>query len=327
MSWKSIRNALLPAVVLGSMAMGIPAECRAAHISRHIYWSESQDGIVRANSDGSNATALASQWASKLAVDKRSNSVFWTGLDGVYRRTVNGEITRLVSFADQTFFTGIALDHVRDHIYFVEAHSSAIYRTDLDGGNQQVVVRSDGQSTNITRIDDLRIDVNGEKLYWSNVREHSFYRSNLDGSGQELLFSFPGYIHDFDIDPQNQRIYWSKWGFSQNGGAVLRANINGTQQETLISDGLWGVYGLAVDVDAGKMYFTDTWTSGPTNYDGTIRTANLDGSMVRTIANLGPTNRPEGIAFGLIPEPSSSAIVVSGLLFVSLASRRRTARA
>ena len=77
---------------------------------------------------------------------------------------------------------------------------------------------------------------------------------------------------------------WSQWWRS------AQRKLRWEPAETLISEDLWGVYGLALDVSANKMYFSDYWTSGPTNYDGTIRSANMDGTMVRTIVNFGPSD-------------------------------------
>ena len=201
--------------------METPKECVGAIISRQIYWSESVGGIVRANVDGSNATSIAPHVAETLVVDSRTDSVYWGNQGGVKRSDPNGDTVDLFNFSGRALVSGIALDPLHDHIYFVEALSSTIYRTDLDGRNPKVIVPSDGLFTGLTRIDDLRIDPSDGKLYWSHTLHKSFQRSNLDGSEQEVLFTFPDYIHDFDIDPQDKKIYWSKWGYVRNGGEVL----------------------------------------------------------------------------------------------------------
>lgn len=308
------RSEVLMAAIFGLTGVMTQRECTAV-VAPQVYWSESVHGIVSANEDGSNATSIRSQPASKMAVDGRTGSVYLSTSSGVHRIDSDGESIDLFELQERTLFTGIALDQLNNHVFVVEAFTSTIYRLDLDGGNATVVIPSDGMSANLTRIDDLRIDPIGGKLYWSNVCNNSFNRSNLDGSGQEELFTFPGFIHDFDIDPRNDLVYWSRWGFVRDGGAILRANFDGSQEVALISDGLWGVYGLSLDLDGGQMYFADYWTRGPTNYDGTIRKANIDGSMVSVIANLGPANRVITVAVPqhIIPEPSALVIAFLGL--------------
>src|SRR5205823_6566279 len=72
-------------------------------------------------------------------------------------------------------------------------------------------------------------------------------------------------------------IYWTENDLFQplGRGQILRANLDGTGKELLVS-GLKpdpGV-GLALDVQGGKMY----WVSADTSNPGDIRRANLDGS-------------------------------------------------
>ena len=191
---------------------------------------------------------------------------------------------------------------------------------DLDGANPTVIIPTDGMMSNFRRISDVRIDADAEKLYWTY--EKTFRRSNLDGSQQETLFTLPEWVSDFQLDPRNGKIYWTSWIHRPNAGTVNRANFDGTEQETLVSEGLWGVYGLALDLNAGKMYFSDYWTSGPTNYDGTIRAANLDGSMIQTILNLGPSSGPHAVAIDtqFVPEPCTVMLFAIG--FCCIGSRR-----
>ena len=73
-------------------------------------------------------------------------------------------------------------------------------------------------------------------------------------------------------------MYWTR---SENNLSytIQRANLDGTGRETLLSIGVvprrYSV-GLALDVGAGKMY----WSERPTN---TIQRANLDGSDHETL--------------------------------------------
>ena len=67
-------------------------------------------------------------------------------------------------------------------------------------------------------------------------------------------------------------IYWA----DQNTGGISRANLDGSQQQTLVT-GQSSPTGIALDVGAGQMY----WTNQSSN--GAILRANLDGTGQQTL--------------------------------------------
>jgi hypothetical protein len=75
------------------------------------------------------------------------------------------------------------------------------------------------------------------------------------------------------VDMADGKIYWTHGSFFQ--GRIKRANLDGSNQETVIS-GLKGPRGVALDAVAGKVYWTDSPPEG--NNSGLILRANADGS-------------------------------------------------
>ena len=70
------------------------------------------------------------------------------------------------------------------------------------------------------------------------------------------------------------KMYWTDDGTSK----IQRANLNGSQVEDLITTGLLGPKGIALDLARGKMYWTEF------NWDAAkIQRANLDGSQVEDL--------------------------------------------
>ena len=78
-------------------------------------------------------------------------------------------------------------------------------------------------------------------------------------------------------------MYWTR----RNPAKIQRANLNGSNVEDLVTTGLLGPAGIALDIAGGNMYWTDWITEE-------IRCANLDGSNVQTLVNT--TVSPWGIA-------------------------------
>ena len=123
-------------------------------------------------------------------------------------------------------------------------------------------------------------------------------------------------------------MYWTDWRASK----IQRANLDGSNVEDLITTGLGSPTGIALDLVAGKMYWTDGNTIQRANLDGTniedfaatvwtndmeldlaagkiywtdrgpqpkIQRANLDGSNVEDLVTTG-LGAPNGIALDLV---------------------------
>ena len=87
-------------------------------------------------------------------------------------------------------------------------------------------------------------------------------------------------------------MYWTERGGNHYPYRIRRANLDGSNIETLILPG-GAPSGLALDMDGGKMYWTD-WLND------NIRRANLDGSNVETLISYEPS----------LGDPSGSALKV-----------------
>ena len=71
---------------------------------------------------------------------------------------------------------------------------------------------------------------------------------------------------------------------------IQRANLDGSDVQDLVTQGLRYPYGIALDVEGGKMYWTDLGTDK-------IQRANLDGSNIEDLVTRTQGLRgPDGIA-------------------------------
>jgi hypothetical protein len=113
---------------------------------------------------------------------------------------------------------------------------------------------------------------------------------NLDGTQLETLVSN---IHrgpvGLGIDPLAQKVYWAQYNFNDpNGGGLQRANLDGSEVETLAAG--FNADSLALDLEHRKIY----WSRYEYEAFGGIWRANLDGSAIEMV-DLGGIN-PRGIA-------------------------------
>src|SRR6202142_3931120 len=158
--------------------------------------------------------------------------------------------------------------------------------------------------------DGLAVDVAAGHLYWTNMgnpkaNDGSIFRSDLDGRNMTMIIA-PGDTFtpkQLQIDKPNSKLYWS----DREGMRVMRANFDGSRIETLVDTSQgdprpgpdpakWCV-GVAVDVDAGKLYWTQK--GGDNAGEGRILRANLDIPRGQT-----PTNRTDvELLYDKLPEP------------------------
>ena len=124
------------------------------------------------------------------------------------------------------------------------------------------------------------VDV-GKKMYWADLGTGKIRRANLDGTEVEDLVT-SGFVSPKGLALGRYKMYWT------NSSKIQRANLDGTEVEDLVRSGLDSPWGLALDLDAGKMYWTDSGTHK-------IQRANLDGSEVEDLVRSG-LDGPRGLA-------------------------------
>ena len=101
----------------------------------------------------------------------------------------------------------IALDVVRDKIYWTESWEHTIQRANLDGSNVEDIVSESAQ--------DIALDVLAGKLYWIGADGETIQQAELDGSNVEETVTLPPERKGWDrykaftLDPVGNKIYWS----------------------------------------------------------------------------------------------------------------------
>lgn len=186
-------------------------------------------------------------------------------------------------------------------LYFLNNLGQVIRSAD-DGSARTVIVPSAGSGP-----DGVAVDVKGGHVYWTNMglpngNDGTIMRADLDGKNVATIVKSGGTYtpKQLKLDVGTGKLYWS----DREGMRVMRANLDGSNIETLVQTGAdadrsdashWCV-GIAVDVAAGKLYWTQ---KGPDNGKvGTINRAPLD------LAGQDPAKRTDiEVLFKNLPEP------------------------
>ncbi len=221
--------------------------------------------------DGSNAVI---KWTSTTGpegtvYDSPTDTFFFTNWKTIYRINPDGSDQTAIKTISDSFYIGhIDIDSTNGELYYTSPDGGSIRKCDFDGGNDVLVLSP-------TSPDRVRVDVPGGKCYW--VDGTKIYRDTIPGGGDsELLYTDTGTtIETFHLNLVDGKIYWTNY----TTDLIRRCNLDGTSVETIFTSTV-SLYGMALDIPAGKMYWTDT---SPESSVLDVKKANLDGSDVETI--------------------------------------------
>jgi 3-hydroxyacyl-CoA dehydrogenase len=191
-------------------------------------------------------------------------------------------------------------------LFFLDLGGGRVLSANPDGSDLKTVVEEGRKLP-----DGLVVDTAAGHLYWTNMganpkaNDGSLLRSDLDGSHMTTIVAPGGTFtpKQLQLDQKNGRLYWS----DREGMRVMRANLDGSQVETLVDtsqgdprpgpDAKKWCVGIAVDVDGGKIYWTQK--GGDNAGEGRICRANIDIPRGQNAAN----RQDIELLYSDLPEP------------------------
>ena len=196
-----------------------------------------------------------------------------------------------------------AVANVVPRLFVLELNAGCIHSMDSNGGDRKTIV------TRCHLPDGIVVDVEAGHIYWTNMGvpnldDGSIERADIDGKNRKVIVP-QGITHtpkQIILDKKGGKLYWC----DREGMRVMRANLDGSQTETLIETGRgesdrrdqtrWCV-GLTIDPRHEKIYWSQ---KGPDNAGrGGIFRANLEIPRGET-----PSSRSDiEVFFDGLPEP------------------------
>lgn len=215
-----------------------------------------------------------------------AKKIYWTdsGNSVIQRAEIDGSnVETIVDVVQQPF--GIALDTAAGKMYWVDRETDKLQRADLDGTGIEDLV------TNLVAPYALTLDLINNKVYWAeriggNPNDR-IRRSDLDGSNSEVVLISDNRIQGIALDVPREKIYFT---VEDNfDGRIRRADFDGSNDVLLVTTGLIGVAGIALDLASEKMYWAD-------QQGGKVQRADLDGMNVELVSS---ASAPTGIDLDL----------------------------
>src|SRR6266481_5400066 len=209
-----------------------------------------------------------------------SERVFFLDISGGRMATLNpdGSDLQVIIEGLKRLPDGIEVDVEAGHIYWTNMGNPAkndgfIERADLDGKNRRTIVPAGATFT----PKQLKLDIKGGKVYWSDREGMRVMCANLDGSEIETLVDTsegdarPGpdakkWCVGIAVDHDGGKIYWTQKGGDNAGeGRVFRANVDIPPGQTaarrkdieLLYENLPEPIDLELDSHNRMIYWTD----------------------------------------------------------------------
>ena len=177
-------------------------------------------------------------------------------------------------------------------LYFVSGSlnsAGGVKVVNADGSNETVLAAG----SIICEPDGIEVDVAAGKMYWTDMgpggatdksvadKDGRIMRADLDGRNIETLVpkGITTTPKQLTLDIAGGKVYWCDRGDVEGKNVdpkVMRANFDGSEVETLVSDDLLSPVGITLDLAHGKVYFSD-------RYANNIKRANLDGTDVEIV--------------------------------------------
>ena len=166
-------------------------------------------------------------------------------------------------------------------LFLLDLSDDRIVSLDSDGSDRKVIV------TECRYPDGIALDVAAGHLYWTNMggpklNDGSIERADLDGRNRTTIVPQGGTFtpKQIQLEKKSRKLYWC----DREGMRVMRSDLDGSNIETLVDtsqgdsrpgpDAVKRCVGVAVDVDGGKVYWTQ---KGPDNAGkGRICRAGID---------------------------------------------------
>jgi hypothetical protein len=188
-------------------------------------------------------------------------------------------------------------------LFVLELSGDRIHTMNPDGSDRKTIV------SNCRFPDGIAVDAEAGHIYWTNMgipnlNDGSIERADLDGENRKIIVP-QGATHtpkQMHLEKASGKLYWC----DREGMRVMRANLDGSQVETLVETGRgdkdvrdenrWCV-GITVDPKLGKIYWTQK--GGTKGGTGRLCRANIEIPKGES-----PANRSDiEVLFDRLPEP------------------------
>ncbi len=196
----------------------------------------------------------------------------------------------------------LEIDEVSAKLYWADANPGVsgngfVFRANLDGSGVEPIVTTPPGVATAPYF--LFLDPQDGFIYWgvtsSGNGPSSFRRATLAGAPDpDFLLTTATRTRDLAVEPGTRTVYWC----DRQSGALFKRALAGGAHEIVLNN-LNAPHGLALDVEAGKLYWADTGGRGSGPFDTSARRiarCNLDGTEFENLSIPAANSEPWDLA-------------------------------
>ncbi|RZF40959.1 hypothetical protein LSTR_LSTR013214 [Laodelphax striatellus] len=231
-----------------AMATGVDFDAE----NDYLYWADSDHGTVsRIKRDGTGRqivvepfdsvmfdalmeNSMSVDLLSGLAVDWISGNLYWTNpqQNAIEVSRLNGSHRFVVLSTGLSSPHCLSLDPVHGLMFWIDGGQfPRISRTGLDGSNRALLLNATNRGVN-----DIALDLLGQKLYWTDSFTQTIEWMNYDGSMREVLLHNSPLEHPFSLAFYDDKLYWIDKVHLR--GSILSAPSRNVSNYTVLINGL-----------------------------------------------------------------------------------------
>jgi len=228
------------------------------------------------------ALVIATAWQGGTTSAGSGTQMYWTDFaaDRVQQANLDGTSVQDLVTAGIDGPALMAIDTDAEVLYWADFVGAAIRQSDFAG------TVTDIQTTGLTAPFGVALHLGDNDIYWTDFTANKIQRKDLGGGSVEDVLT-TGLSGPTGIAIGGDQIY-----YANSGAGRIERKPKGAGSAVILVSGLDLPGGIALDLVAGKMYWTEFGTSER------IARANLDGSNVQTLVTTG-LQGPLGIALDL----------------------------
>lgn len=215
-----------------------------------LYWGRTHS-IERMNTDGTGLETVSGAYIYGIEIDPFEKKIYYTNDFNrkIHSMNLDGTgVQELVAFTGLGLVKDIDLDHQNGKMYWADSGSNKLFRANLNGSQVEEIVNQ-----KLIEPWGIGLDPQNGRIYFADAGSGRIQRCNLNGTALETLVNtgpadFSSYYNrapmGLELDINEGKIYWTEY----YGKSLKRANLDGSDIQTLVTDDLNFLDSLALDL-------------------------------------------------------------------------------
>jgi Secretion system C-terminal sorting domain/Domain of unknown function (DUF5050) len=243
----------------------------------NLMYFTSGSSIYSAKLDGSNVVEILNnlQSPNNLVFDKIKKELYFeerpfiSGAGTIKKCDINGKNISTIVSSNFNKPQGFQIDFVKQKVYWINGSNSNIYKANLDGTNEELVI--DISTSGSVFRSSIDLGINNDQIFWLDRNNSLVSSASIDGNSLKTIIQDNlDEPYEVIVDNHNKKVYTVDYT-----SGIIKSNIDGSQIELIVKT----PYLRYCAIDSTNIYYYNYTDKKiyKTNLDGTNRVAILSG--------------------------------------------------